>query len=203
MYHYLLDRHPGRCLNYRGAMAGSQPVTVRCLRMEGHSEACRFEEPLVLGTMGGQAYTQPKPEPWVEGGRMSDTPERVWVSPLGVFDVEMGGSIAYVPESRALAAEAERDAALGHWQDERAVVAEAWKQLDALRADLRALVEAVNWACGCEGSDFGDVEVNAPPGRYWWRPELIRRAGLQWDRDTLRFATPRAILARLTEGREG
>lgn len=42
---------------------------------------------------------------------MTDMPERVWVSPLGVFPVQMGGSISYVPESRALDAERERDAA--------------------------------------------------------------------------------------------
>ena len=41
---------------------------------------------------------------------MPDLPERVWVSPLGVFPVEMGGSVPYVPESALRAAEAERDA---------------------------------------------------------------------------------------------
>lgn len=52
---------------------------------------------------------------------MSATPERVWVSPLGVFPVEMGGSVPYVPESALRAAEQERVAA-------REAIASEWRQ---------------------------------------------------------------------------
>lgn len=68
-----------------------------------------------------------------------DAPERVWVSPLGVFDVEMGGSIAYVPESRALAAEAERDEARTAWAENQVAFRE-------LRAERDALVPLARWA---------------------------------------------------------
>lgn len=67
-------------------------------------------------------------------------PERVWVSPLGVFPVEMGGSIAYVPESRALAAERERDKYFMDMVEANHEATQIAQELRALRAERDALV---------------------------------------------------------------
>ena len=46
-----------------------------------------------------------------------------------------------------------------------------------LRAEVERLRSAVRWACGYdEGAPRFEQPYNGP--RYWWRGELMRRAGL-------------------------
>lgn len=61
------DPHPGRCLNHRRDPSDPYGVsTLRCLRTEGHAEACCFPEPPPLRLNPCNSYVQRQPEPWVE-----------------------------------------------------------------------------------------------------------------------------------------
>jgi len=57
----------------------------------------------------------------------------------------------------------------------------------ALEEESRRLVDAINWACGCSGSDFGQ-RINADAPRYWWRSTLAKKAGLVYNRETHRYS---------------
>lgn len=114
-------------------------------------------------------------------GQLSDSPRvRVTVECSvcggsgGSFGVEchhcMGGTILATPtpETAALLADGE-----------------------ALRAENARLLAAINWACGCGTSDFGD-NMHDSPNRYWWRKGLTERAGLTYNADASRYLpTPR------------
>lgn len=57
----------------------------------------------------------------------------------------------------------------------RETLAEALKQTEERRQQLE---DAIRWALGEGGSNFGDNKpASAPP--FWWRSELRRRSGLE------------------------
>lgn len=65
------DRHPGRCMNYRGGVGPEgQPTTKRCLGYDNHEGKCVFptDAPPVSaewGQAGKGFYQSQAPEPWV------------------------------------------------------------------------------------------------------------------------------------------
>lgn len=62
------DPHPGRCKNLRPDLSNPyHPDMYRCVRMEGHTEACRFEfRRYDYPSSYSQSYQTSSPTPWVE-----------------------------------------------------------------------------------------------------------------------------------------
>jgi hypothetical protein len=48
-------------------------------------------------------------------------------------------------------------------------------------ANEPAWLAAINWACGCGADGFEPPDPPESTGRYWWRAELVRRAGLVYN----------------------
>lgn len=61
------DPHPGRCLNYRRDPSDSYGLrNLRCLKREGHTEACRFPSPPPQISTDWSTYVQAEAEEWVD-----------------------------------------------------------------------------------------------------------------------------------------
>jgi hypothetical protein len=53
---------------------------------------------------------------------------------------------------------------------------------DQARAEVERLTDAINWALGVTMPDGSFIPAREEgQGSYYWRPELMRRAGLEYD----------------------
>jgi hypothetical protein len=85
------------------------------------------------------------------------------------------------------------DGRLAEWHDGYATLRTALERSARIEAERDAARDAIRWALGESGSDFGD---EPHVGKYWWRSHLRAKAGLVWSARRRRSVAHNELLDR-------